>query len=172
MVLAQTPPRGGTLVTGLLRPARRWADTAELQARQGRLDALVEAHRRKGGYILGDLTKDGREATADEVGRLAGAGPEGRPRGLECCATCGEWRGRCLDPSPQFVRKVMTVHCGCQNDNRCAACGGFLYERKLNANYYNAGDGQIWHVAGFSGFRHRCPDSIRDRNDVHARGDR
>ncbi len=52
----------------------------------------------------------------------------------------------------------MQVHCRCQNDNRCAACGGFLYERKLNANYYNARDGQIWHVPGFSGFRHRCPD--------------
>jgi len=48
----------------------------ELQARQRQLDALVEAHRRKGGYILGDLTKGGRDATADEVGRLAGAGPD------------------------------------------------------------------------------------------------
>ncbi len=49
----------------------------------------------------------------------------------------------------------MQVHCRCQNDNRCAACGGFLYERKLNANYYNARDGQIWHVPGFSGLRRR-----------------
>jgi hypothetical protein len=107
-------------------------------ARQRRLDAVNGRYRRKGGYILGDLTKGGREATADEVGRLAGAGPEGRPRGLERCPTCGEWRGRCLDPSPTFVCKVMTVHCTCQNDNRSAACGGFLYERKLNATYYNA----------------------------------
>src|SRR5690349_8716912 len=73
----------GDLVTGLLKPVRWWADTVELQARQRGLEALVLAHRRKGGYILGDLTKGGREATADEVGRLAGAGPEGRPRGLE-----------------------------------------------------------------------------------------
>ena len=112
--LAQTPPRGGILVTGLLKPVRWWADTVELQARQHGLDALVAKHRRKGGYILGDLTKGGREATTDEVGRLAGAGPEGRPRGLERCPTCGEWRGRCLDPSPTFVGKVMAVHCGCQ----------------------------------------------------------
>src|SRR6266851_5043428 len=133
--LAQTPPRGGTFVTGLLKTTRLWADTVELQARQGRLDALVLAHRRKGGYILGDLTKGG----------------------LERCPTCGEWRGRCLDPSPTFVGKVMTVHCGCQNDNRCAACGGFLYERKLNANYYQPRDGRIWHVPGFCAFRHRCP---------------
>jgi len=167
--LAQTPPRGGTLVTGLLKAARLWPDTAERQARQRRLDALVEAHRRKGGYILGDPTKGGREATADEGGRLAGAGPEGRPRGLQRCPACGEWRGRCLDPSPTFVGKVMAVHCRCQNDNRCAACGESLYARKLNANYYNPGDGQIWHVPGFSGFRHRCPVRVRDRNDVHAR---
>jgi len=169
--LAQTPPRGGTLVTGLLKPTRLWADTGELQARQRRLDALVEVHRRKGGYLLGDLTKGGREATADEVGRLAGAGPEGRPRGLERCPTCGEWRGRCLDPSSTFVCKVMTVHCGCQNDNRCAACGGSLYERKLNANYYQPRDGQIWHVPGFCAFRHRCPMPLGDRDDAHARGD-
>lgn len=156
-MLAQTPPRGGTLVTGLLKPARLWADTAELQARQSRLDALAEAHRRNGGYILGDLTKGGRDATADDVGQLAGAGPEGRPRGLERCPMCGDWRGRCLDPSPHFACKVMTVHCRCQNDNRCAACGGFLDRRKLNANYYNPRDGQIWHVPGFSGFEHRCP---------------
>jgi len=168
--LAQTPPRGGTLVTGLLKPARRSAEIAELQARHRRLDAVVEGYRRKGGYILGDLTKGGREATADEVGRLAGAGPEGRPRGLECCPTCREWRGRCLDPSATFVCKVMTVYCGCQNDNRCAACGGLLYERKLNANYYNAGDGQIWHVPGFSGFHHRCPDPTGDHDGAHARG--
>ena len=170
--LAQTPPRGGTLVTGLLKAARLWPDTAERQARQRRLDALVEAHRRKGGYILGDLTKGGREASADEVGRLAGAGPEGRPRGLERCPTCGEWRGLCLDPSPTFVCKVMTVHCGCQNDNRCAACGGFLYERKLNANYYNPRDGQIWHVPGFSAFRHECPAPIRDRDEEPPQGTR
>ena len=66
----------------------------------------------------------------------------------------------------------MTVHCGCQNDNRCAACGGFLYARKLNANYYKPEDRHIWHVPGFSGFRHGCPNPIGDPDDAHARGDR
>lgn len=33
-----------------------------------------------------------------------------------------------------------------------------LYKYKLNANYYNAEDGQIWHVPAFSAFNHRCPD--------------
>jgi hypothetical protein len=162
-VLAQTPARGDTLVTGLLKSSGLWADIAELQTRQRHLDAIAEAHRRKGGYILGDLTKGGRDATADDVGRLAGAGPEGRPRGLERCPTCGDWRGRCLDPSPNFASKVMAVHCRCQNGNRCAACGGFLDQRKLNANYYNPRDGQIWHVPGFSGFKHRCPPDQRPR---------
>ena len=84
--LARTPPRGGTLVTGLLEAARLWPDTAERQARQRRLDALVEAHRRKGGYLLGDPTKGGREATADRgrAGRTAT-----RPRALPPRAESG-----------------------------------------------------------------------------------
>jgi len=103
------------------------------------------------------LTKGGREATADDVARLAGVGHDGRPRGLKRCVTCGEWRGRCLDPAPNFFCQVMAVHCRCQNDNRGAACGHLLSERKLNANYYDPTDGQIWHVPGFSGLYHRCP---------------
>jgi hypothetical protein len=63
--LVKTPPRGGTLVTGRLKPATLWADTAELRARQRRLDVIVEEKRRKGGYMFGDLTKGGRDATAD-----------------------------------------------------------------------------------------------------------
>ena len=66
----------------------------------------------------------------------------------------------------------MTVHCGCQNDNRCAACGGFLYARKLNANYYDTRDGQIWHAPGFSGFRHGCRDALGNADDAHERGNR
>jgi len=86
--------------------------------------------------------------------------------------TCGEWRGCCLDPSPTFVCKVVTVHCRCQNDNRCAACSGFLYERKLNANYFKPSDGHIWHVPGFCSFSHRCPTPIGDRDDARPRGTR
>lgn len=40
----------------------------------------------------------------------------------------------------------------------CEKCGQPLYEYKLNANYYETEDGQIWHVPGFCGFRHVCPD--------------
>ena len=157
------PPRGGILVTRRLRPPTAWSDTADLQERERRLASLIEASTSKGGYIFGDLTKGGHEASADDVARLAGAGPEGMPRGLERCLACGEWRGSYLDPSPKFFCKVMTVHCRCANDNRCAACGQLLYERKLNANYYNPRDRQIWHVPGFSGFSHRCPQLSCER---------
>jgi hypothetical protein len=146
------PPRGGVRMTGQLKAPATWPATADLQERQRRLDSSVV----KMGYALGDLTKGGREATADDVARLAGAGPEGAPLGLERCPVCSEWRGTCLDPSPRFFCKVMAVHCRCANDNRCAACSQPLYKHKLNANYYNPRDGQIWHVPAFCGLSHEC----------------
>jgi hypothetical protein len=146
------PPRGGVRITGRLKPSATWPDTADLRARQRRLDASVM----KISYGFGDLTKGGREASTDDVARLAGAGPEGAPRGLERCPGCAEWRGICLDPSPRFFGKVMTVHCRFANDNRCAACGQPLYKHKLDANYYNPRDGQIWHVPAFCGLSHEC----------------
>jgi hypothetical protein len=151
------PPRGGALVTGRLKTPTAWPDDEDLLARQRRLASVVGDQARKGRYILGDLTKGGREASADDVARLTGAGADGVPHSLERCRTCGEWHGSCLDPSPHFFAKVMIVECRCANENRCAACGDLLYERKLNANYYEPGDGQIWHVPGFSGLDHRCP---------------
>jgi hypothetical protein len=155
--LETIPPMGGVPIAGRLRPPTIWAETPELQTRQQRLAGFIEAREPKGGSMLGDLTKGGREATADEVARLAGTGREGIPRGLESCPTCYERRGDCLDRSPTFFCRVVTVHCRCANDNRCAACGQLLYERKLNANYYETGDGHIWHVPGFCAFSHRCP---------------
>jgi len=154
-----SPPRGGALMTGQLRPPTTWADTPHLRARRGRLNVRLA----RDGCSFGDLTKGGHAASADELARLAGAGPDGVPRGLERCPACGEWRGTCLDPSPRFAGQVMTVHCRCANDNRCAACGGLLYGRKLNANYYNVRDRQIWHVPGFSGLHHRCPQLSCER---------
>ncbi len=155
--LSATPPRGGFLIAGRLRPPTAWVDTAEVQARQRRLASFLDAHTPKSGSLFGDLTKGGREAKADDVARLAGVGPDGLPRGLERCSTCGEGRGHCLDPSPHFFCQIMAVYCRCQNDNRCAACGQRLADRKLNANYYNLHDRQIWHVPGFSGLDHQCP---------------
>jgi hypothetical protein len=150
------PPMGGVPIAGRLRPPIAWPSTPELRDRQQQLQHFVEARAPKTGCMLGDLTKGGRDATADEVARLAGVGSGNMPRGIERCPTCGDWRGECLDTSPTFFCKLVTVHCHCDNHNRCAACGEHLYERRLNANYYNPADGQIWHVPGFSGFAHRC----------------
>ena len=71
-------PRGGNLVAGRLRPCAALAPAAGEAARVARLDAYVAAHRR-GGYLLGDLRKGGRPASAAERGaprgRGAGRGP-------------------------------------------------------------------------------------------------
>lgn len=154
------PPRAGSYVTDKLKPPTALPDTPDLQRRRRILAQILAEQTKRGGYVLGDLTGGGREATADDVARLAGAGGEGMPRGLERCPGCGEWRGTCLRPSKDFFCKVTTVHCRCQADNRCAVCGRLLYERKLNANYHNPRDGKIWHVPGFSGLSHQCPPRL------------
>jgi hypothetical protein len=160
------PPRGGALVTGKLMPPTTIPNTVDLEHRSRRLTAIVDERSKKGGYLLGDLTAGAREATADDVARLAGAGPEGLPRGLERCARCGEWRGTCLRPSNESVIEVITADCRCQADNCCAACGHLLNERKLNANYYDPRAGHFVHVPGFSGLKHQCPPPAASKADA------
>ncbi len=157
--LARTrqPPTGGIIVTDRLQPREAFDRTPDLLARHTRLERFTKP-RNPGGYMHGDLTKGGRPATPEERDRLAGSGPNGVPRGLERCRECSEWRGQCLDPSAKFAGMVMEVHCRCQNHNRCARCELALAERRLNANYYRESDGHIWHVPGFSGLSHCCPD--------------
>ena len=107
-------------------------------------------------FIVGDLSKGGRDATEIELRTLAGRQRGGVPVGLVQCGDCGGWRGECLDPSPQFVGKVMRVCCRCENENRCARCGERLHWSRLNANYYDLQADAVVHVAGFSGLSHRC----------------
>ena len=149
------PPAGGVIVTDRLQPCEVFEPTADLLARQSRL-ARFAAARNPGGYPLGDLTKGGRPATPEERHYLYGFQAGGVPRALDRCRECGEFHGECLDPSPKNEGLVVRVHCWCENDNRCASCGGHLAERKLNANYYDERDGTIWHVPGFCGLGHRC----------------
>lgn len=160
------PPRGGVVVTGRLEPCQVFAATPSLVARRLALDRFIEQATPKTGYMFGDLTKGGRPATLEETVMLAGRQPNGVPRGLARCGRCSEWRGRCLDPSPQFAGHVMEVHCRCANDNRCAACGDLLHARKLNANAYNEADGHIWHTPGFSAFGHVCRDGAAGRSQT------
>ena len=107
-------------------------------------------------FVVGDMTKGGWQATADELRALSGRQPSGVPVGLVLCADCGFWKGQCLDPSQEFHGKVTRVCCRCENQNRCAACGETLYRFRLNANYYGPREHEVVHVPGFSGLAHQC----------------
>ncbi|MEO6212311.1 MAG: hypothetical protein ABIP65_01670 [Vicinamibacterales bacterium] len=153
-------PRGGTLLANRLELPIDFLPTDDLRLREADLARVVEHGRRKGAYMSGDLTKGGRNATPEELQRLEGTNRQRAPRGLTQCMTCRDWRGECLDPSPQFAGMVMPVHCRCENHNRCARCGVPLHEARLNANYYNPQDRSIWHVPGFCGLSHKCRAAV------------
>jgi hypothetical protein len=152
-------PFSTLLVSGRLKAAREYPQTDELVARQGRLAAVLKAlSGGKEAFVFGDLLKGGRPATSEEITRLSGRGPDGVPRGLVLCPTCGLWNGSCLDPeSPIEGALLVRVHCSCENDNACARCGELLAEAKLNSNRYKD-DGGIWHYAGFMCLSHECGD--------------
>jgi hypothetical protein len=152
-------PRGGHVTFGQLHLCVEFGNDDELQVRQRLLAAYVEERNRAGGYLVGDgMARGAHDATPDEQFRLAGRQTGRVPRGLDQCPTCGEWAGECLDPIPKLKGKVVRVHCLCENDNLCAASGGLLYAHKLNANYFEKSDGQIWHVPGFCSLSHRCTE--------------
>lgn len=150
------PPAGGAIVFDRLAACEAFDWTPDLLARRARL-ARFAAERTPSGYLVGDLTKGGRPATPAEREALPGRHAGGIPNGLERCWQCRNWRGECLDANPNLDGVVVRVHCRCENDNRCASCGGHLAERRLNANYCDERDGTIWHVPGFCGLGHRCP---------------
>ena len=54
--------------------------------------------------------------------------------------------GMSLPPIPGSAARLSGVYCLCENDNLCAACGKRLYERKLNAAFFNPRDRKIWNV--------------------------
>jgi len=148
-------PRGGLVVSGILECAEEFPPTPELVGRQARLQSFVKNLKQEG-CAFGDLTKGGRQADELEAKRLAGRQPNGIPLGLSQCATCGEWRGECIDPNPLLGGVVVRTHCVCENRNLCARCGHRLCDRKVNANYYCDQGGKVWHVPGFCALRHRC----------------
>jgi hypothetical protein len=152
-------PSGGIVIAEHLKPHAPLEGTPWWEVKMTRLRAFIEGQPLAGttGYLLGDLTKGGRRATAEELQRFAGTSRDGVPTGLSRCAVCAEWKGTSLDPSPQFHSQLMTVACRCDNDNRCARCHTLLAERKLNANCYCESDGAIWHTPGFVGLSHQCP---------------
>ena len=153
-------PRGGTVLAGKLAPAVEFLDTRELRARRRRLDEFIKRRGTPGSFMFGDFTKGGRAATPEELHKLAGTDAAGVPRGLTECGSCKDWRGVCLDPGEKFAGMLMTVHCRCDNHNRCGGCGGALYGRRLQANYYDPVDNAIWHVPGFCCLKHQCVRAV------------
>src|SRR5216683_1737550 len=161
-------------VTCRLKTARPLPPTDELVRRQTALEAAIkeyparraEALRQRGmlppaDFVVGDLTKGGRDATPAELAALSGRQSNGVPVGLVQCGDCGDWRGQCLDPSPEFSGKMMRVYCRCENRNRCARCGETLYPFRLNANLYDQREDAVVHVPGFSGLSHQCAGTSR-----------
>ena len=153
-------PAGGTLIADRLHPCfdesgSPWNDSS-YATRTDMLKKFIEKQPKD--CLFGDLTRGARPATPEELVRLSSAPlrPGRLPRGLEFCAACGMFRGECLDTNTNMRDQIMTVHCDCENTNRCARCHRLLYDKKLNANYYNPLDNKIWHVPGFSGFGHWC----------------
>jgi hypothetical protein len=144
--------QGGIITGGILKPCIVVEEDDDLRARR----AILETAETRTGYALGDTTKGGRDATPEELETLSGFHHNRVPNGLSRCPTCGEWRGTCLDPNPEFEGRVMKVYCPCENDSRCAFCGEVFYERKVNANYFDPRSHQIWHVPGFMALKHAC----------------
>ncbi len=149
-------PRGGLIAERGFWPAWDCVQDAGLARRTQALRAYAAQRNSGAGCLLGNLSKGGRSASAEELRRFDGCNAAGVLNGLQQCRRCGYWAGNCLDPSPQFAGQLMHVDCLCANQNRCARCGQLLYRYKLNANFYDAKDGQIWHVPGFCGLAHRC----------------
>src|SRR6266446_10326318 len=117
-------------VTRRLRTARPLPPTDEVLRRQTALEAAIreyparraEVLRQRGmlppaDFVVGDLTKGGRDATPAELQALSGRQSSGVPVGLVLCGDCRFWKGQCLDPSPEFSGKMMRVYCRCENRN-------------------------------------------------------
>ena len=155
-VRSSVVPVGGILMHNRLKPCKIFPEDQDLRERKEFLEKHIESLK-QGGWLLGDLTKGGREPTPQEADNLRGSQENGVPKGLVLCPRCGGWCGACLDFNQVFGREyIVQVNCLCQNDNLCANCGDPLSERKLNSNYYNTKDSKIWHVPGFSGLGHIC----------------
>src|SRR5206468_8251859 len=95
------------VVTRQLKTARPLPPTDELLRRQTALEAAIreyparraEALRQRGmlppaDFVVGDLTKGGRDATPAELAALSGRQSNGVPIGLALCADCGLWKGQ------------------------------------------------------------------------------
>ena len=111
-------PRGGFNCTGRLRTAWSGSRGSEFCVRTELLRAYLGEHGPRD-MVYAELTKGGRQATAEEMSSLEGKQPNGVPLGLSKCERCRQWKGECLDPNPKFAGLIMPVSCACENDT-CA----------------------------------------------------
>lgn len=165
--ISEDRPSGGVLIIGQLFISIDLLECIDVDSsyweRSNIVQEYIKAQSNNGhmfdGYMFGDLTKGGREATGEELEELEKPNKQYPkvPNGLTLCEKCFEFKGTCLDPSENFKNQIMTVYCKCDNQNRCAKCKNLIYDHKLFANYYNKEDGKIWHVPGFCGIpSHKC----------------
>src|SRR3989442_10657093 len=107
-------------VTRRLKTARPLPPTDEVLRRQSALEAAIKEYparraevlRQRGmlpsaDFVVGDLTKGGRDATPDEFQTLSGRQSNGVPMGLVVCADCGFWNGEGLEPNGEVRGKGM-----------------------------------------------------------------
>ena len=156
-IVASECPQDGLIVFGYLRPTPLVTPSAELMAREDRLDAYTDEYHRSGSFHS-DPRDGGRLASVAEQERLSGQGPDGLPKGLTSCPGCGEMRGECLyriEPDEDYI---VQTYCRCANWNRCAQCGAPLYEWRLNASYFDRYDGQVSYTPGHKALWHTCDD--------------
>jgi len=134
-------------------------DTAEQAKRR---EALREYAQRwkSSGYLVGDGLEGGWPASDGDIARLSGRGGDGLPAGLRQCPACERPRGEYLalrgEGSGDRNPRVIDVHCRCDNDNRCAGCGGPLAEHRLSAYYWDEDRASVCYVAAYCGLSHRC----------------
>lgn len=158
------PPVWGRMISRRLQPVYPIPEDLDLKARNDKWQK-IEEDSIDDGFIYGDSTKGGRQATPQALEQLKGFNDDGVPTGLYECNQCGFYKGTCLDPSPCFPGLKVKVHCRCENDNKCARCGQPLSQFRLNANYYDQKTRSIWYVPGFTALNHVCPDLAKKRTD-------
>jgi len=149
----------GVPVVGALALPEPLPRAPELLARHAALQAFARRHPASG-YLVGDGLEGGRPATAEDVKRLSGRDDDGVPRGLGRCAACGQFRGDFLalegEGNGDMTPRVVSVHCRCENHNRCARCGEPLAGWRLSAYHFAETDRAVRYAAAYMAFAHRC----------------
>jgi hypothetical protein len=117
-------------------------------------------HEQHADIVFGDPTFGGHEPTPEELARLRGRQPNGIPKGLIQCHTCGEWYGECFWES---LGLVVRARCRCDAQDRCRRCGAALYHHAIGSTYYVPSEDAVHHVPWFMGMKHEkeCPERQR-----------